>query len=338
MLATTASLQSPRKAIQIAGLVVAVCTAANIALPSCYSADSTLPGPSTLDQFPAADDASTTVRANGCSGSCDCRAVNRVGCHHRGTSCRCSKNCSAGCDGCKGKCQRIVAGRGNGMTYRPGNTGGSTCSCRFRLPGAGGRLRRFVCRVGSGGGIVRNAPDCNMPGHSPYETWRVYYYYRPYQSMHVDEQLGGVAAAQHNSYSNEQFCNIHGTHAEQVAAAHPITPELPNNRRYLEFGSCHEPLSTSSPADYQRPAVHLPEPAVSATRMDIRPTRDSRVRERTQDHEVEEVHEVMPAPLSPNELSTLARPRQPSGELRSSRHFVQQADFDIVDPATLRRR
>ncbi len=327
---TTTSLHLTRNATRIAGLLIVVCAVMNVA------AGSELPGPSTLDPVSAATGEFTTVRANGCSGSFNRTAVHSASCQHQG-SCQCSRSCNH----CNGKCRHVGRMRGGRLTYRLGNAGCNSCGCnscgcRFRVLGGGGRLRSFACRFGAGGGLVRNAPGCDMPGHSPYETWRVYYYYRPYQSMHVDEQLAGVAAGQYNSYSNEQFCDIHGTHAELVAAEHPITDSLPNNRRYLEFASCHEPLSTSSPADYRRPSVHLPELAPSPSRLEIRTAPDSRVRERVD--EVEEMHELMPAPSNRNEFSSPSGSRIPVGSSRSSRRSILQTGFEIVDPATLRQR
>ena len=325
MLTTTTSQQLTRNATLIAGLLIVVCSVMNV------KADSELPRPSTLDLVSAATGEFTTVRANGCSGSCNCSAVHNANGQHQG-SCQCSRSCNH----CNGSCRRTGRMRGGRLTYRLGNAGCNSCGCRFRVLGGGGRLRSYVCRFGAGGGMVRNAPGCDMPGHSPYETWSVYYYYRPYQSMHVDEQLAGVAAGQYNSYSNEQFCDIHGAHAELVAVEHPITDWLPNNRRYLEFASCHEPLSTSSPADYRRPSVHLPELAPSPSRLEIRTAPDSRVPER--DDEVEEMNELMPAPFNRNEFSSPSGSRIPVGSSRSSRRSILQTGFEIVDPATLRQR
>ena len=337
MLTGTHSVRSTRKTSVVFAIVMAFVTCATRA----DSAEPELPGPSAVNELSDAED--SVIRANGC---CCCHAgANSMSCGSCGCAARqCCNGRSHGNCGRKG-CRRrgLLAGLvPGGNSCRGCNSCGG---CRMRLLSGGGRLRGFVCRFATGGGhgghgghgglgglgglggglgLVgsrRNIPGCDMPGHVPYETWRMYYYYRPYQSLHVEELLSGISVGHYNAFSNEQFCDIHGSHAELIAVEHPITPSTPNNRRYLEFASCHEPLSTSSPADYHRPSVHLPDT-----------TRDPQDRSSrgTLDHslDLESLPTPIPAPLTSQQTFPISTRRIPT----------RSGESQIVDPATLRAR
>ena len=75
-----------------------------------------------------------------------------------------------------------------------------------------------MCGIGRGrllgGGLFaahHGTPPGDMMGHTPYQTWHMYYYYRPYQMSHVtdlEEQSIGSSADSLNAWDNRLFDRI----------------------------------------------------------------------------------------------------------------------------------
>lgn len=180
--------------------------------------------PSPLLPAPSASgddaDSGATVRGNSCnSGHCSCRQ-GRCSCRPRRCSCRPGR-CS-----CRPRRCRLIGCR----------------QCRrFRIVGYGGVLRGCMSRIRHGGSLF-SPPPGDMVLHHPYETWRAYYYYRPYQMLHVEELMSG-AVADHSlsALSQDVFCQIHNEHANRLVSAET------SGRDRLEFTGCDEPVFTNRP-------------------------------------------------------------------------------------------
>lgn len=61
-----------------------------------------------------------------------------------------------------------------------------------------------------------------MVGHTPYETWKMYYYHRPYQMRHVQELQNSALGVNHladnaNVFSNDVFRRLNADFAERLA-------------------------------------------------------------------------------------------------------------------------
>lgn len=149
-----------------------------------------------VDTTACADEATCTDDGNcgGCVGSCTV-----AGSNSRGGVCRRS-----------GK--RAGAGRGimNRVRWLSAGRGGSASFC--------GNCLRRLCG-GCGCCCSHNPPPGDMIYHIPYQTWRMYYYYRPYQAAHVEQHLHGFPGSQRHiaqPYANDVFADLHRSIAANV--------------------------------------------------------------------------------------------------------------------------
>ena len=131
---------------------------------------------------------------------------------HGSAGCGC---CSHG--RCRSTCKSCRCGRARGRL-------GMVAGERGRLRGLCGRLFHLsagwasFCQTC----MYRPPPPGNLHGHMPYDTWRSYYYFRPYQARHVDDlsqSLNHGEMVLGQPFSNEFFRDLHQLHAAKVVQA-----------------------------------------------------------------------------------------------------------------------